>query len=335
MMNSLTKDVVISSRIRLARNIKDVKFPIRMGEAERHSVLSDVCFALDLNDEFTKYDLSKMDNLHSLRFLEKHLISKELLDNKDIAGFCVNKNEDIVVMINEEDHIREQCFMKGYRLDEAFQNISLIDDIIINSLNVAYDEQLGFLTACPSNVGTGLRASCMLFLPALTMTNKISNIVSAVERVGLTVRGLYGEGSSADGYLYQISNQICLGKSEREIIDDVKTAVEKICEMENEAREILFNNKLNEIKDSTLRAFGILSNAYIMGTKEFTKLLSQLRLGKALGLIEFENENILEEIEVECQPASLTLRYGSDLTDQTRDKFRADYLSRALRNQRI
>lgn len=333
---NLTKDIVVSSRIRLARNLKDYNFPIRINdENDKNEITQLIYNAINKVEPFHVYKLSNMDNLSSLKYLEKHLISKELIDNKDIASFCVNKAEDIVVMINEEDHIRQQCVLKDYNLDLAYQKLSRIDDALIKNTNIAYSEDFGFLTACPSNIGTGMRASCMLFLPGLSMTGSITDIINTVSKLGLTVRGLYGEGSNADGYLYQISNQTTLGKSEKQIIDSVKSTVEKVCELENEARDILFQSKKDEIKDATYRAYGILSNSYIMTSEEFTKLLSQLKLGKSLGLIEFLDQNILDEIEVECQPANIMNRFGELMTPIKRDKFRADYLSKALKNQRI
>lgn len=335
-MDSLTKDIVISSRVRLARNFDKYNFPIRLSnDFDAEQILSDVYKSVSVGNNFVFNRLKNMDNNQTLKFLERHLISRELIENKDISGFCIDKNEEIVIMINEEDHIREQCILKGFRLDEAFRKIQEVDERILECCDIAYSEEFGFLTACPSNLGTGMRASCMMFLPALTKTGAIKDIIQTFSKLGFAVRGFLGEGSEAEGYLYQISNQTTLGQSEMDIIKNVKNAVIKVCEMENEAREVLFQTKKDQIKDATYRAYGILSNSYIMTQSEFTKLISDLKLGHSLGLIEFENQNILEEIEVSSQPANLMERFGEELCEEKRDKFRADYLCRALKNQRV
>lgn len=335
-MDSLTKDIIVSSRIRLARNFNKFNFPIRLSDdIDAKQIQFEVYESLKDGNNFMFYSLKNMDSNQTLKFLERNLISRELIENKDIAGFCINKSEDKVIMINEEDHIREQCIKKGFALDEAFDELEEIDNKILDKCDIAYSEEFGFLTACPSNLGTGMRASCMMFLPALTKTGAIGSIIQTFSKLGLAVRGFLGEGSEAEGYLYQISNQQTLGVSEQDIIKNVKSAVTKVCDMENEAREVLFQTKQDQIKDATYRAYGILANSYKMSQKEFTKLISDLKLGLALGLIEFKNPNILEEIEVSSRPANLDARFGEELDEDKRDKFRADYLCRALKNQRL
>lgn len=335
-MDNLTKEIVVSSRVRLARNFDKYNFPIRLSnDADAKQIQREVFSVVNFGNNFMLYSLKNMDNNQILKFLERHLISRELIENKDIAGFCINKNEDKVIMINEEDHIREQCIKKGFVLELAYDELQDIDDNILEKCDIAYSQEFGFLTACPSNIGTGMRASCMMFLPALTKTGAIENIIQTFSKLGFAVRGFLGEGSEAEGYLYQISNQQTLGLSEEDILKSVKNAVLKVCEMENEAREVLFQTKQDQIKDATYRAYGILANSYRMPEKEFTKLISDLKLGFALGLIDFRNPNILEEIEVSSRPANLDARFGEELDDDKRDKFRADYLCRALKNQRI
>ncbi len=335
-MDNVTKDIVVSSRIRLARNLEGYNFPIRLNDENQAKEITDLVYSsLNSDKNFSLYHLKNLDEMSALKYLERQVISKELLDNKDISSFIIKKDDDVVVMINEEDHIREQCIQKGFKLDECFQKLNVVDDKILDNINIAYLNELGFLTACPSNIGTGLRASCQLFLPALTMTGAIKGIIDTFSKLDFAVRGLFGEGSEASGYMYQISNQQTLGKSEEELIESVKSAVIKVCEMENECREILFQTKKDEIKDLTYRAYGILSNSYIMEEKEFIKLLSELRLGHALNLIEFHNLAILDEIEVSCRPYNLMERFGEKLDKDKLSKFRADYLSRALKNQRI
>lgn len=334
-MDSMSKDIVISSRIRLARNFEDFNFPIRLSDDDAKKVVANVWNSLNVGNNFVLHTLSKMDINSCVKYLERHMISRELLDNKDISAFITNKAENVVVMINEEDHVREQCILKGFALDEAYEKLCEIDKSICENNKIAWSEELGYLTACPSNLGTGMRASVMMFLPALTKTGAIGEVIKTYQELGFAVRGCLGEGSEAQGYLYQISNQTTMGQSEEQIIGCVKNVAKKVCELENEAREILFQTKCDQIKDATYRAYGILSNSYMMTESEFTKLLSDLRLGYCLGLIEFRNPNILEEIEVSSQPANLIERFGEELNEEKKNKFRADYLCRALKNQRI
>lgn len=334
-MDSVTKDIVISSRIRLARNFAHLNFPIRISDTDAKKVVEKVYQSVNTGNNFVLHTLAGLNNNSCLKYLERHMISRELLDNKDISAFVTNKLENIVIMLNEEDHIREQCILKGFSLDEAYAKLCEVDKNICQNCEIAWTKEFGFLTACPSNLGTGMRASVMMFLPALTKTGAINEIIQTFRGLGFAVRGNLGEGSDAQGYLYQISNQTTLGMSEKQIIENVKNATKKVCELENEAREVVFQTKCDQIKDATYRAYGILSNSYIMTENEFTKLLSDLRLGYFLGLIDFKDPNILEEIEVSSQPANLNERFGEELDQEKRDKFRADYLCRALKNQRI
>ncbi|MEG1499753.1 MAG: protein arginine kinase [Clostridia bacterium] len=336
MQEMLTDDIVMSSRIRLARNFKNIPFPAMLSDDfEAENLVKKVFNVVKGLGQFKLVFLKDLSNIDCLALLEKHLISKELIDNKDISAYITCDDEKVVIMLNEEDHIRSQCFLPGLHLDEAFEKINKIDDKIISSLPIAFSEKLGFLTACQTNLGTGLRASVMMFLPALTMTNSMENIIASVSKLGFTFRGVYGEGSSADGYIYQLSNQTTLGVVEKEIISSVKKVVLKICEMEKSAREILQDSKRDEIKDNAFRAYGILSSSYLLSCEEFGMLIARIKLGKCLGLIDLADPEILDKLLINAQPALLMKRFGKEMSCDERDRFRADYVSRAIKNQKI
>lgn len=248
---SSDEGIVLTSRIRLARNINGIPFPHLMDKETAEKVIDDIKSSiLDSNSaisrDFDVIKLSEINQNQMLSMVEKHLISNDLINNRDISAVMVNKDNNVSIMINEEDHIRLQVIYPGFKLKEAFDMASKIDDLIEERITYAYDTKLGYLTSCPTNVGTGLRASVMLHLPALTMTKNINNIITTINQVGLTIRGLYGEGSNALGNVYQISNQITLGLSEEEIINNLIAVTKKIVEKEKKAREILLeNNQLN------------------------------------------------------------------------------------------
>ena len=317
-------DIVLSSRIRLARNIDGLNFPSKLVDYEEAlSVTKGVYNLLEEYGDFEFYKLKNLDNIKSLVLLEEHLISKELLDNKDISAVAINFKDGLSVMINEEDHIRQQCFLHGFNLSKAYEKISVLDELILENFKIAYDEKLGFITASPSNLGTGMRASLMLFLPALTMTGRIEALVNSISKIGLTVRGYYGEGSKAIGYLYQISNESCLGDNEEHIIKTVENVASKVCEMEEEFRKQLLCDMGDEIKDKAMRAFGILKNCYILSSDEAVKLLSEVKLGCSLGIITLKDKLLPDKLLVETQPAHLLENFGNNLNSKQRDITRA------------
>lgn len=322
-------DVVVSSRIRLARNIKNINFPSRLSDYDEALSITKAVYEILKNiGDFEFFKIKNITNIQGLVLLEKHLVSKELLDNKDIASLAICYKDGLSVMINEEDHIREQCVLDGFCLDECYTRINQLDELVLDNFSIAYDQQFGFLTASPSNLGTGMRASVMLFLPALTMIGKIDALASSVSKLGLTVRGAYGEGSLAKGYLYQISNENTMGKSEHELIENVKNISIKICEMEREFRGELFNLQKDDILDMCGRAWGILNNAHKISCDEAINLLSVVKLGMCLGLdMKIKDvDKLLEQI----QPAHLIDEYGSDLPSKERDIFRMQKIKKWL-----
>ena len=238
MEDNLLKTCAVSTRIRLARNLAGYPFPSKLtSEKQAKEIIRKVSLGLNRVDEFKLYYLDTTDEEEAEMLVENHLISPVLLNNKHVAGALINRENNVSVMINEEDHLREQCIVKGFDLRLAYDTMSEIDSTISKSLKFAYDEQLGYLTACPTNLGTGLRASVMMFLPALTINGKMNKVITSVSRLGLTVRVTYGEGTKAQGYTFQISNEITLGVKEEEILEQVDLVVRKVAEMEGEERQ--------------------------------------------------------------------------------------------------
>ncbi|MGB9779898.1 protein arginine kinase [Caldanaerobacter sp.] len=328
------KDVVLSSRIRLARNIKDISFPTIMTEEEGRKVIELARKAIlgsntILSTQFTEYEMRKLTPLDRQALVEKHLISPDLSQNIKTGYVLIKDDNTVSIMVNEEDHLRIQCILQGFRLDESWDMADKIDDLIEETIDYAYDEKIGYLTSCPTNVGTGIRASVMVHLPALTITGQISNILNSVSKIGMAVRGIYGEGTQALGDIYQISNQVTLGQSEIEIIENIKGVAKQIISSERKAREELYKKQRIQIEDRVGRAFGILSNAKVMSTNEYMKLMSDVRLGIVLGIIDVDLD-VLDRLTTQIQPANLQKIYGQPLDPYERDVKRAEYVSRQL-----
>ena len=245
----------------------------------------------------------------------------------------MSDNESISIMINEEDHLRIQCLYPGFQVLEAWELASRIDDIFEEETDYAFDERKGFLTSCPTNVGTGIRASVMMHLPALVLTQQINRILSAITQVGLAVRGLYGEGSEALGNLFQISNQITLGQSENEIIDNLHGVVRQIIEHEKAARERLVAESRLRVEDRVKRSYGILSHAVIMDSKESAQRLSDVRLGIDLGMISGISPQVMNELMVMTQPGFLQQAFEEKMSTEQRDMRRAELIREQLLNR--
>lgn len=327
-------NIVISSRVRLARNFSFLNFPAKLTDYdEALSIVKGIYEVLSSYGDFDFYKMKNIQNLKSLILLEENLISKELLENKDISSVAISEKDSLSVMINEEDHIREQCVLGGFNLQQAFERVDALDDILLENFSISYDEKLGFLTASPTNLGTGMRASVMLFLPALTMMGKIESLSSSANKLGLTVRGKYGENSSGEGYMYQISNEQCLGFDEEQIIQNVINVTVKICEMEEEFLQEIMKEKGDEIIDLVKRSYGTLLHAYMISAKESIKLLSHLKLGVNLGIIKLKNKKIIDELMTKSQPAHLMELSAKDLNIRQRDIYRAEYISKILQEE--
>ncbi|KHD34707.1 ATP:guanido phosphotransferase [Clostridium acetobutylicum] len=328
-------DIVITTRIRLARNIKGIPFPDKLSDDEGRDVVKKIKDTLivsnDGKENFTCIDLWKNDNNCNAEYLEKHLISKKLIENYNRSAFILNKDETISIMVNEEDHLRLQAITAGLNLEEAYECIDRIDDKIEENLDYAFDEKIGYLTACPTNIGTGMRASVMIHLPALSMNNEMPRILNALSQIGITIRGLWGEGSKAIGSLYQISNQITLGMSENDIISNLKTVVEQIINQENLSREQLMKKYKYELEDKIARSIGILKNSVILDSNECLNLISNVRMGVEIGIINDISKKSLNNLLVNTQRATLQEIYNKELSKKEENIKRALYVRENLR----
>lgn len=325
-------EIVMSSRIRLARNIQKVPAPFLATGSQLDLVAEQVLAASCL---LQMGDLSylRIDAVLPLQrqiLVEKHLISPLLIKEPHNSAVLLRDDEAISIMVNEEDHLRIQCLLPGLQLEKALDEANHCDDLLEAKLDYAYDERWGFLTTCPTNAGTGLRASVMLHLPALVLTKQINRVLSAIAQVGLAVRGMYGEGSEVAGNLVQISNQITLGQSEAEIVRNLSGVTRQIVEQEAQARQILLNEGRDRISDRVNRSFGILSHSWLMSSQEAMQLLSDVRLGVDLGLISEVPNSILKELMVFLRPACLQAEAGHALEGLDRERERARQIQRWL-----
>lgn len=336
--NGPDNDIVLSSRIRLARNFADMPFPIIADGSDLEQIrkffekeYEHRSFQDYKNFEFVSIrDLSPIEKSV---LVEKHLISPLLAKKEDAAAAMISSNEQVSVMINEEDHIRIQLYFPGLQLTRALNKALEFDDWLEEKVNYAFDETRGFLTSCPTNVGTGMRASVMMHLPALAMTKQINRMMPAINQLGLVVRGIYGEGSEALGNLFQISNQITLGKTEEHIIEDLESVVQQLIEHERKARTRIQEQKGIELEDRIFRSLGVLENSRIIETKEAARCLSNVRLGIDLGIIKNVSRNILNELMVLTQPGFLQHYAKKTLSAGERDVLRASLIRERLQFQ--
>ncbi len=328
-------DVVISSRVRIARNLEDRAFPMVAAEEDQQRLLTEVTSAAQADEvrklgEFHMLPMRDLTPVTRQVLVEKHLISPTLLESR-VGAVLLRMDEELSVMVNEEDHLRMQCLLPGYQPVEAFHQADRLDDAFEQTLNFAFDEQKGYLTACPTNVGTGMRASVMMHLPVLVMTGQINRILSAVGHVGLAVRGIYGEGSDALGNLFQISNQITLGQSEQEILHNLNAVALQIIDHERNARQHLMREAREKVEDRVCRSFGILAYARQIDSREAMERLSDVRLGIDLDIIKGVSASILKELMVATQPAFLQMFFGQEMNPQERDGKRAAMIRDRLR----
>jgi len=336
-LNSSKPDsIVLTSRIRLARNLNKIVFPHKISDEKGRELVNKVEDAFyntsDFSKDYSSVHLWDTEKLIQRSYFERHLISNSMINNSSKAAFIFNKDETVSLMINEEDHIRIQCINSGYNLDNAFENANKIDDFLEQSLDFAFQENFGFLTACPTNLGTGLRASVMIHLPIITLNNKMEGVMYALSQVGMTIRGLYGEGSKVSGNIYQISNQITLGLSEEEALNNLKAVVNQIINQENMAREVSYKNYKYEIQDRVYRALGILKSAVLMTSSECLNFLSDVRLGQEMGIIKDIDSKILNDLLIDIQPATIQKQLGKNLSSKDINLARADVVKARLLN---
>lgn len=320
-------DVVISSRIRLARNIAEFPFPCKMTPEQYRQVNDKAREALlgadeEIHNDFEFIDMQKLTPARALSLAEKHLVSPEFAQQRDGRALLLNRDESVSIMLGEEDHIRIQTLFAGLALDNALAEAWKYDDLLDEKLHFAFDENLGYLTQCPTNLGTGLRASLMLHLPALAQSGALTNLAAALSKLGLTVRGTYGEGSAAKGAFFQISNQVTLGLTEQEAVDNLKGVAGQIIAQERSLREAL--RKLGvQLEDKIYRSYGTLRSARLLSADEFMALTSDVRLGAALGMLEGVKLETVDALLWEMQPATLIATAGRNLDAPARDELRA------------
>jgi protein arginine kinase len=326
--------IVLSSRVRLARNVKGMPFPGWAKKPDRIKALDLVRPAVEglpqMGDSFSE----SMDNLNVLDkniLVERHLISREHAAKNAGSGLVLNREESLCVMINEEDHLRMQALRPGLQLRQAWHAIDQVDSKLEKKMEFAFTPTLGYLTACPTNVGTGIRVSAMLHLPGLVLAEQINQIIQAVNKLGLAVRGLYGEGTEALGNVFQVSNQMTLGETENDIVERLNKVLAQIIEHEENARSMLLEKKPKTVYNHIGRAYGILANAHSISSKETLNLLSLMRLGVDLGLFTDLERWQVDELFVTTQPAHLQKVHSEKLSAEERDLFRADMLRERLR----
>lgn len=328
-----SSDIVLSTRVRLARNLKDVPFTHRAREEQLAMVYSSTVTAvrntpaLEGTSAITMRELTPIDR----QFLvERHLISNDLADNGRLRGLLLLPDESVSLMVNEEDHLRLQALASGFQLRSAWESVNAIDDDLAEDLDYAFGEDLGYLTACPTNVGTGMRASVLIHLPSLVLTRQIGKVLQGITQVGLAVRGFYGEGSQIMGNFFQISNQTTLGQSERETVDALERVTRQIIEYEQQAREELLKDARVQIEDKIWRAFGTLRHSRVISSQEVVNLSSAVRFGVALQMEGLTDVPTLNEMLIRTQPAHLQLFAGREMEQRERNVVRADYVRELL-----
>ena len=325
---SKASPVVISSRIRLARNLKDYVFPNRANFTQRCDILSKIETALEGDSKFKKgffYKICDLSQLEKRLLIERHLISRELCEKESGSGVFISSDHSCSVMINEEDHVRIQFLKNGFNLNALWKVVNQFDDLMDSRLPYAYSKDYGYLTACPTNLGTGLRASVMMHLPGLTISGNIDKVIRASNQLGLAVRGLFGEGSEASGHIYQISNQQTLGESEGDILARLGGVLKNILEHELNARYKYIEDHKAQLFDKIGRSYGVLRNAHIMNSDEAMNHLSFMRMAVDLGLFEEEFRGLIDYLFMEIQPGHIQYP-ESDVSVEFRDIKRAEIL---------
>lgn len=331
LQNGKDSDVVISSRVRLARNLDKIPFKTRASKEDMQKVLNkieEITPSLGYGLKFLK--LKDIDDITKLTLIEKHVISPDFaIDKEEIGAILINEEENICIMINEEDHLRLQVFSSGMDLENLKNLIVEIDEKIDGLLDYAFSEQYGYLTACPTNVGTGMRASVMVHLPALTLTGNITKVLNVVNGFGMNIRGIYGEGTQSQGDIYQISNNQSLGITENEIIKNLKTITEKVIEQERLARKYLAKNQI-ELEDRVYRAYGTLAFSRKISSEECRNLMSIIKLGTDLGIIKELNDSKVSKINLYTQVGNLQKYLGKNLDAYERDIKRSEVIKQII-----
>jgi protein arginine kinase len=332
--NGPMSEVVISSRIRLARNVSGYPFLTKCSRQQRQSLeqkIRDTILAARVAPNTFYVDLDSAPDIDRQLLVERHLISRPHREAEGARGVAIGENETLAIMVNEEDHLRIQVLRSGLQLEEAWDQINEVDDQLESALDFVFDPRFGYLTACPTNVGTGIRVSVMLHLPALKLTSEIEKVFRAAKEMRLAVRGLYGEGTEATGDFYQISNQTTLGKNEHDLIDDFKQQViPKIIDYEHNARRALLNDRTIALDDKVWRALGLLRSARLLEAEETLVALSHVRLGVNLNRVKEIDINKVNELFLLTQDAHLQRILGKKLDGDARRTARAEFIRQRL-----
>lgn len=334
-LNGIGKNanIVISSRIRLARNLYGLPYTNRATPDEMQEVMEKVQTSLtdvSLWPDMYFFEITKLSELDRQFFLERRLLSPFLINTSEVAGLALTNAQNLSVMINEEDHLRLQAIQSGFEIRNAWKAVSKLDDELGKLLEYQFSEQFGYLTACPTNTGTGMRVSIFIHLPCLAIKGQIETVMKDLAPSEVTIRGFYGEGTEVLGNIFQVSNQLTLGRSEDGILDRMELVAKKMIDMESEAREEMLSKNRIFIEDKVFRAYGLLSHSRIMNSIEFIDLLSNIRLGFELGLIQSLNRKNLNELMVLAQPAHLQKYYGEILSSKKRDILRSELIRKKL-----
>ena len=327
-------DIVLSTRVRLARNIKGKPFVNNSSLAMQKELEQSVIKKISQSGEYSVMTMDSISELERQMLFQSHQISRELAANTQSGAVCLKKDSRVSVMINEEDHIRIQAISDGFSLEESLeQAVQAAQELQQMGLEFARDANLGYLTCCPTNLGTGMRASAMVHLPAIALTKRMQTVAENMSKLGITIRGMFGEGSEAKGDIYQISNRITLGNTRNEIVRLVKETCEQLIKSETEIREALKNNSY--IADRICRAYGVLTNARLLSRDEFMSLFSDIKLGIGMGLIRVSDETDLDGLIVDVQPAAISRKEGKELTQAQRDEIRAALVAQRIRQAQI
>jgi protein arginine kinase len=319
--------MVISCRARLARNLCTVPFAPKATEEDQERIIDQVFNASQRSRHMRRAAFFKMNELESNErrlLVERHLVSPALAESKGQRGVLFNRDEALSIMINEEDHLRLQAILPGLQAADAWSQVSRLDDELGATLDYAYSGEWGFLTACPTNVGTGLRVSVLIHLPALVLTEDMERVTRGLTQMTFTVRGFYGEGTNSVGNLFQISNQATLGVAEGDIVEKLTEVTRQIIAHEKDAQAALLKDAQAQVEDKVWRAYGLLSHARVLSSQEFMNLLSAVRLGRSLGLVKNVPSGFMNRLMIVTQPSHLQAEVGRDLTPEERDMYRAE-----------
>lgn len=322
-------DIVLNTKVRLARNLRDYPFPSRLDSATKTKInrlIKDVLIT-DETPNLTYTEMNGLSSYETVSLAEKHLISVEFASDSSGRALILSEDEDVSIMLSEEDHVRIQVIHPGLSLEEAYKEASSFDEILEKSFDIAFDEKLGYLTQCPTDLGTGMRASVMLHLPALSYSGTISRLATTVAKLGLTLRGTYGEGSEPIGDIYQLSNQVTLGISDEAALKNLESITTQIISQERQARKSILED--NRVIDKIYRSYGILQSAHMLSCNEFTQLISLVRLGASASLLNVPVET-LSGLLIEMQPATINTAEGKALSSTERDAIRAEKVRNAL-----